>query len=177
MRAFKALNMKFGESLFIAGASGAIGTILIQLAVNQGITVVTSASLKNHNYMKDLGASKTVDYNDIDWPDQINYWFPNGVDAVIAIQPNTMVKSSYVLKNGGRIISVSGDQISPNDEFLIIEYPYNEPITREFRDLIKKVSNKEIKIIIEKEYLFKDALDALNKVSTRHVRGKTVIII
>lgn len=49
-------------SLFIAGGSGAIGTVAIQLARQRGWHVAASASKPNHDYMLSLGAHKVVDY-------------------------------------------------------------------------------------------------------------------
>lgn len=64
LESMKALSLKRGDSLFIAGASGAIGTLVIQLAVVRGIRVAGSASSRNHEYMRTLGADKAVDYSD-----------------------------------------------------------------------------------------------------------------
>ena len=50
--------------------------------------------------MKSLGVEKTVDYNDPNWIDQVLEWMPGGVDAAIAIQPNTSVSSMKVVKDG-----------------------------------------------------------------------------
>lgn len=67
LKALKGLELKANDKLFIAGASGAIGTYLIQIAKEIGIRVSASASLNNQQYMMDLGAEKTVDYRDDDW--------------------------------------------------------------------------------------------------------------
>src|SRR5690554_5181810 len=67
LECMRELNLNKADSLFIAGASGAIGTLVIQLAATKGIHVSASASAKNHDYMKSLGAKQTVDYNDPDW--------------------------------------------------------------------------------------------------------------
>lgn len=68
------IDLKKGDTLFIAGASGAIGTLLIQLAKLKGIRVAASASSKNHDYMKSLGREYTVDYNDSNWKKNLNHW-------------------------------------------------------------------------------------------------------
>lgn len=53
-----ALELKEGNTLFIAGATGATGTLVIQLAAAKGIRVVGSTSSRNHEYMRSLGAEK-----------------------------------------------------------------------------------------------------------------------
>ena len=66
------LNLIDGEKLFIAGASGAIGTLVIQMAIAKGIQVVASASSKNHDYLRSLGVEMTVDYSDPEWQAQVH---------------------------------------------------------------------------------------------------------
>lgn len=100
IKVLKALELKPSNTLFIAGASGSNGTFAIQLAKAIGCTISASASKKNHDYMKSLGVEKTVDYNDPNWIDQVLEWMPGGVDAAIAIQPNTSVSSMKVVKDG-----------------------------------------------------------------------------
>lgn len=39
LECMRALDLKEGNKLFIAGASGAIGTLVIQLAVDKGVRV------------------------------------------------------------------------------------------------------------------------------------------
>lgn len=96
-------------SLFIAGGSGAIGTVAIQLARQRGWHVAASASKPNHDYMLSLGAHKVVDYGNPHWREQILEWMPNGVDAVLAVQPGTSAESLPVVKDGGTLVSISGD--------------------------------------------------------------------
>lgn len=60
-KVFKTLDLKPGDTLFIAGASGANGTFAIQLAKELGCIIAASASEINHDYLKSLGVTKTMD--------------------------------------------------------------------------------------------------------------------
>jgi len=82
LKAMHALQLKPNDSLFIAGASGAIGTFAIQIAVARNCIVAGSASKRNHDYMISLGASKTVDYQDSDWIKQVQQWRFNLAQAL-----------------------------------------------------------------------------------------------
>lgn len=59
--------------------------------------------------MLSLGAYKVVDYGNPHWREQILEWMPNGVDAVLAVQPGTSAESLPVVKDGGTLVSISGD--------------------------------------------------------------------
>ncbi|GBE80130.1 putative zinc binding dehydrogenase [Sparassis latifolia] len=50
--------------LLIWGGSSSTGSAAIQLAVASGVTVIATASSKNHGFVKGLGASAVLDYQD-----------------------------------------------------------------------------------------------------------------
>lgn len=177
LKSFHALQLKPGESLFIAGASGAIGSFAIQYATSLGCLVAGSASAKNQDYMRSLGATKVVDYSDLHWTDQIKEWMPNGVDAALAIQPGTTKPCLPIIKDNGRIIAVSGDQVNAERGVKIYQVPHDIDISQDLESLMKQIANKKVRLEIEKVYSFQDSLEALKKVQTRHARGKIVITI
>jgi NADPH2:quinone reductase len=175
IKAFRALDLQPGDSLFIAGGSGAIGTLAIQIAAARGYRVAASASAKNHQYMRSLGAEKVVDYHDSDWQEQITAWVPGGVDAAIATQPGTASNSLAVVKDGGEIVAVSGDQFVPVRGIMLKQIPHNADVTDEMSDLLRQVASGEFQLTIENVYPFSEGIEALAKVGTRHTRGKLVL--
>ncbi|MFJ9691170.1 NADP-dependent oxidoreductase [Kitasatospora sp. NPDC101183] len=55
-RVLDILGVREGETLLVHGASGGVGTLLLQFARARGITVVGTASEANHDYLRELGA-------------------------------------------------------------------------------------------------------------------------
>lgn len=177
LECMRALNLEKGDTLFIAGASGAIGTLVIQLAAKKGIIISGSASEKNHSYMKSLGAEKTVDYQNPEWINEIITWSNGGVNAALAIQPGTGKDSIKTVKDGGKLITVSGDntQVTPERNIEVEQMEHHADTRQKIIELVDAISKSEIEIIIEKKYSFNDALKALEKTETRHARGKLVV--
>lgn len=177
LECMREINLKSGDSLFIAGASGAIGTLVIQLANAKGIRVSASASQKNQDYMKSLGAKHTVDYNDPKWITKVKEWSNGGVDKALAIQPGTGIESIQVVKDKGELITVSGDNkvVSPQRNIQVRQMDHQLFTNNELIELVNQISNEKVKIVIEKEYPFLHALDALEKTETRRARGKVVV--
>lgn len=175
LESMRALNLSKGDTLFVAGASGAIGTLIIQLAVNKGIRVAGSASSKNHKYMKSLGAEKTVDYTDPHWKEQIKEWAPGGVDAALAIQPDTGADSMDVVKVGGKVITISGDKVQAERDITVKQLQHRLNLRKDVGQLAQDIVSGKIDMVLEHIYPFKDALKALEKTETRHARGKLVI--
>lgn len=173
----KALQLKSGDSVFIAGASGAIGTMAIQLAAQRGYRVAASSSPRNHAYMKSLGAELTADYRDPAWADQVTQWIPGGVDAALAIQRGTGQSSLAAVRDGGRIVTISGDQVRA-DRGIVVEQVMHSPETREeFLDVAAEIASGRMQVVIEQTFPFDQAVAALEKTETGHARGKVIVTI
>ncbi|MCJ1410870.1 hypothetical protein MMC19_004957 [Ptychographa xylographoides] len=52
------------KTLLIWGGSSSCGSAAIQLAVASGVTVIATASSKNHEFVRMIGASAVLDYHD-----------------------------------------------------------------------------------------------------------------
>ncbi|MCK9452125.1 MAG: NADP-dependent oxidoreductase [Bacteroidales bacterium] len=177
LECIREINSNNGDTLFIAGASGAIGTMVIQLAKEKGIRISASASAKNHDYMKSLGAEHTVDYNDPAWIIKVKEWSNGGVDTALAIQPGTGSDSIKLVKDGGLLITVSGDSqtVIPERNIEVRQMGHQLFSNEEMIELINKISQDKIKVVIEREFPFNDAVEALKKTETRSARGKLVV--
>jgi len=61
---FPSLNpTSSGKTIFVWGGSSSVGAVAIQLATASGAKVVTTASARNHDFVKKLGAAAAIDYN------------------------------------------------------------------------------------------------------------------
>src|SRR6201984_107011 len=60
-------KLKPGETILIQGGAGGVAGFAIQLAKHIGATVITTASGRNHDYVRSLGADRVIDYNTQDF--------------------------------------------------------------------------------------------------------------
>lgn len=171
------LDLGRGSTLFVAGGSGAIGTLLIQMATRRGIRIAASASASNHAYMLALGAELAVDYRDPSWPDQVRRWAPGGVDAALPIVPGIATECLAVVRDGGHLVTVSGDSGAvPAERGIRIEQFQHRPdIGADIAKLVDDIAAGRIRLILEHVYDFENAVAALEKTETRHARGKLVV--
>lgn len=51
-----------GEAVLVAGATGAVGSAVVQIAAHRGAKVTATASAQNLDLARELGASKALDY-------------------------------------------------------------------------------------------------------------------
>ena len=90
-----------GEKVLIHGGAGGVGGYAIQLAKWRGAHVLTTASAKNQEYVKSLGADHAIDYHAQRFED-----IAMDVDLVIdTIGGETQDRSFEILGEGGRLIS------------------------------------------------------------------------
>lgn len=61
------LRIEERESILITGASGGVGGFAVQIAKAAGVkTIIGTCSARNHEYVKELGATHVLDYNSDD---------------------------------------------------------------------------------------------------------------
>ena len=103
-------SLKAGEKVLIHAGAGGVGTYAIQLAKNAGAYVITTASPRNHELVKKLGADEVIDYHKTDFEEVLT-----DIDLVFDTMGGEIQKKSFsVLKEHGRLISV----LSIEDETL-----------------------------------------------------------
>ncbi|HEY1687314.1 MAG TPA: NADP-dependent oxidoreductase [Solirubrobacteraceae bacterium] len=60
MHALAATAIEAGDTLLVHAASGGVGLMVVQIAVARGARVIGTASERNHDYLRQLGAEPTV---------------------------------------------------------------------------------------------------------------------
>ncbi len=55
-RGLRLLGVKTGDTIFIDGGAGGVGSVVVQMAVGRGVRVIASSSEANHGYLQELGA-------------------------------------------------------------------------------------------------------------------------
>ena len=177
LRAVQMLAPESGDTAFIAGASGAIGTLLIQLLRARGFRLAASASARNQDYLLSVGVEKAVDYQDPSWEPQVLDWLPGGVDGAVAIQPGTGAGSMRVVREGGTVVTISGDQLPPERGITVAQVMPGPDIRAEMARLATDVASGSIRVEVERVYPFEEGVKALEKTETRHARGKLIVTI
>ena len=73
-------RVRRGQTILVHGASGGVGTTLVQLARHAGIRVIGTAAPRHHAALRELGV-EPLDYNDPDLVGSVRTLAPGGVDA------------------------------------------------------------------------------------------------
>jgi NADPH:quinone reductase-like Zn-dependent oxidoreductase len=100
------LKIGSGDTLLLHGASGAVGEVTVQLAVERGATVIATASEANQERVRALGASPTVYGPGL--VERVRALAPNGIDAVLDAAGKGALPDLIELRGGtDRIITLA----------------------------------------------------------------------
>ena len=103
-----------GQRILITGASGAVGSMAVQLAKNKGAYVIGTGSGRNEEFVRKLGADEFIDYKKAKFEDKVS-----GVDVVFdTVGGDTQQRAFQTLKRGGVLVStVSPPSAEKSKEF------------------------------------------------------------
>lgn len=98
-------KVQCGQRIVVLGANGGVGSTLVQLAADAGITVIGTAATRHHDHVRSLGATP-VDYRAPDLPARLRSLAPDGVDAVFDHVGGPGIQDSWrLLRRGGTLVS------------------------------------------------------------------------
>ena len=167
-------HLKKGETILIQGGAGGVAGFAIQLAKHIGATVVTTASARNHDYVKQLGADRVIDYNKEDFAKTAG-----PCDVVFdTVGGEVQVRSYEVLKPGGRLVWIAAAPagFSPSRKDVEVLRP------RVARDRAHLERMKELLAAgavwppVISQYKLSDAAAAHRVSESRHLQGKLVLM-
>ena len=100
----RSAKAKPGQRVLIHGASGGVGTALLQLGRLAGVEMYGTCSARAAEVVQELGATP-IDYRNSDFAQEIRRLAPDGVDAVFdGIGGDNLWRSRAALREGGRLV-------------------------------------------------------------------------
>ncbi|NEQ25679.1 MAG: NADP-dependent oxidoreductase, partial [Microcoleus sp. SIO2G3] len=97
---FDAAELKPGQTVLIHGAAGGVGSFAVQFAKLKGAYAIATASARNQEFLRELGADKVIDYQATRFEEVVG-----DVDVILdLIGGETQERSWQVLKQGGILL-------------------------------------------------------------------------
>ena len=165
-------QLEAGETILIQGGAGGVAGFAIQLAKHLGATVITTASARNHDYVRRLGADRVIDYNVEDFTKVVA-----DCDVVFdTVGGEVQVRSYDVLKPGGRLVWIAAapEGFKPTRSDVQTLRP---GVARDRKHLERMLELLEVGAVWPPEivrYKLTDAAEAHRVSESRHLRGKLV---
>jgi NADPH:quinone reductase len=175
-----ALELKPGETVIIHGATGAVGTLAVQLAKLRGAKVLATASTdEGIALLKQLGADAAVNGRTGDIAAAAKSFAPNGVDAVFGLAGGDPLEHCIdALRHDGRgrVAYLYGMAPLPRPRFdmFMILYSFFAG-TQELARLNAAVEAAKIQVPVAAEYPLAEAAEAHKRLEAGHLLGKIVL--
>jgi NADPH:quinone reductase-like Zn-dependent oxidoreductase len=196
-------HVKSGDTIVVHGASGGVGTILVQLAQLAGARVIGTASPRNHDMLRDLGVIP-VDYH-ADITAAVREIAPGGVDAVFDHLGIASVPASWRLLAPGGTLVAYGNAANLNDTgskqlpmlkvvarlwawnalpnrrhaYFYVVWPGSDPAREQLRQdlaqVLQAMADGHITAQIAARYPLAQAADAVRLAESRTIAGKVIL--
>jgi NADPH2:quinone reductase len=165
-----ALDLSQGDVVLVAGATGGVGSLAVQLAAAAGATVVTPALTEDEDYLRRLGVSEVVSRNG-DVVADVRARFPDGVDGLLDLINYEPGAFNALLKDGARIASPTGAAGEGPGRTNVMA----EPTTENLERVGQLLESGVLKVPVQETYELDRAPEALQALGATHTQGKLAV--
>ncbi|MGW7247447.1 NADP-dependent oxidoreductase [Streptomyces decoyicus] len=169
-QALKRVGTKAGETVLVHAAAGGVGSLAVQIAVAQGARVIGTASERNHEFLRSLGA-EPVTYGD-GLADRVRALAPEGVDAAVDFVGGGVVEvSQELLKDRGRVASIADGEVKSKGGHMVWVRPDTDDLTA----LGALADAGKLTVPVEVILPLREAAEAFRRSMAGRTRGKIVL--
>ncbi|MEU5899814.1 MULTISPECIES: NADP-dependent oxidoreductase [Streptomyces] len=171
LRIIRQSGVQPGQTLLVSGASGGVGSAVLQIARDRGITVIGTAGAANQDYLRSLGALATS-YGE-GWVKRVRQL--GHVDAALDLAGSGVIPELVELTGDPQKVISIADLTAPEHGVRFSGVTGNVPqALAEAADLIAR---GRLHIPVEKTYQLTEAAAAQADSQAGHTRGRRVIVI
>lgn len=170
-------GIKAGQTVLVNGAGGAVGSIVVQLAVEAGAKVTAVAGPQHADRLNGYGAAKVVDPLDLDaGPAAVGGPFDVVVNQV-RLAPEDVAKLTPYVADGGIVVSTAGAVPADEARSVRTAHVFTSPDASHLADLVSRVDNGVLKLHVADRRPLEE-LPAVHQDETNgKLLGKTVIVV
>lgn len=167
-------EVREGETVFLIGGLGGVGTVLIPLLAKANARVIATArTTADAEALRGLGVAETVGYDPAE--------YPSGVDLVfnLALYADALPPAARALRPGGRLVSIvfpepTLEQLGRDDvELHFLWDPAGEKLPMD--EVGQAAADGTLVATIQRRYPLEQAVDAVVAYGARGVRGNIVV--
>ena len=186
-----------GSHILITGASGGVGSALLDMGKMENLVLYGTASIKKHNLLKHSGAV-LIDYKSQDFVEIIRKMKPEGLDFVFDGIGGEYIKKSFKILHRGGVLVEYGYSLKSFSYFMksifdllsgipkglkakgfgiSASYKMNKkPILEDISTILNLLGKEKIKPLIYKRIPILEAGEANRLLEGGQVTGKIVLI-
>ncbi len=176
----KKIDLERGDEILIYGASGAIGTAMVQLAKAAGATVTAVVATRHLELVATLGADRVIDYTVVDFT-RIGETFDFVVDAVgktsffrcrALLKPGGIFAATDLGPGGQNVLLAIWSSITRNNRVLIAVPDRIDGFAAFLKD---RMDAGQFRAVVDRRFPLERIADAYRYVETGQKAGIVVI--
>ncbi|MDE3720865.1 NADP-dependent oxidoreductase [Nocardiopsis sp. N85] len=172
LQAMRRARVGDGETVLVHAAAGGVGSMGVQIARALGARVIGTASERNHDFVRSLGA-EPVTYGD-GLVERVRALAPYGVDAVLDfVGSGAAAQSLPLVGSPGRVLSVADAEVAA----LGGHYVWVRPSTDDLIELAGMADAGVLTVHVEHELPLAEAAEAWRLSKKGRTRGKIVLTV
>jgi NADPH:quinone reductase-like Zn-dependent oxidoreductase len=168
-------RLSAGQRVLIHAAAGGVGHLAVQIAKARGAYVIGTASARNHDLVRGLGADEMIDYHGADLAEATG-----DLDVVLdAFGGDYPARSLRLLRPGGRLISLlpfppevaaEAGRLGVRAQVMLVEADHGGMTA-----IAQLVTQGKLRPVVAGTFQMADAAKAHELGEARHVAGKLVL--
>ena len=168
-------EIKQGQKVLIQGGSGGVGHFAVQFAHRLGATVYATASGRNQEFLRELGADAAIDYN----TGQLKE-FVGQMDLVFDLALGKTEESSWAaLKPDGMLVLASGQ---PNFAFARSSgqracFALAQSTRADLERVAKMLDDQQLRLTISRRFTLEQVGEAQAQLDQGGSRGKLLVTV
>ncbi|KMS78298.1 MULTISPECIES: NADP-dependent oxidoreductase [Streptomyces] len=171
LRIVREVGVQPGQTLLVSGASGGVGSAVLQIARDRGITVIGTAGAANQDYLRSLGALATT-YGE-GWVERVRQL--GQVDAALDLAGSGVIRELVELTGDPqRVISIA-DLDAPRLGVRFSGVAGSVPDA--LAEAVGLISRGKLHIPVERSYTLAEAAAAHIDSQAGHTRGRRVLVV
>ncbi|MFC8871108.1 NADP-dependent oxidoreductase [Streptomyces sp. NPDC057148] len=171
LRVIREVGVRPGQTLLVSGASGGVGSAVLQIARDRGIAVIGTAGAANQDYLRELGAVPTT-YGE-EWVERVRGL--GHVDAALDLAGSGVIGELVELTGDPRRVVSIADLGAP--DFGVRFSGTAGSVPDALAEAVGLIERGRLRIPVEKAYPLADAAAAHIDSRAGHTRGRRVLVV
>jgi NADPH:quinone reductase-like Zn-dependent oxidoreductase len=166
-------NLQSGQRVLILGGAGGVGLFAVQFAHWKGAHVISTASTRNVDFVRSLGAETVIDYTKAHVEDEVH-----DIDLVFdTVGGATLATAWPTLKRGGTLVSIAGQPDAGKARELGVRTAnFSAQVTSELLSTFARLIDEgQIKTFVGATFPLSEAGKAQELSQSGHGRGRIVL--
>ncbi|MCT2589252.1 NADP-dependent oxidoreductase [Streptomyces sp. N2-109] len=171
LRVIREVGVQPGQTLLASGASGGVGSAVLQIARDRGITVIGTAGSANQDYLRSLGALATT-YGE-GWVERVRRL--GQVDAALDLAGSGVIRELVELTGDPQKVVSIADLDAPKLGVRFSGVAGSVPDA--LAEAAGLIARGKLHIPVEKSYTLAEAAAAHIDSQAGHTRGRRVMVV